>query len=385
MVHVAGTNGKGSVCAMVAEILRRQGFRVGLYTSPHLQRVNERIKIDGREISDQELEGLLQLVAGESAGIGCSLVDLREHERALTYFELLTAVAFMHFAERNVDVAVVEVGMGGRLDATSVGKPLVGAITSIGLDHTDELGPDVASIAGEKAGILRPGLPVAVGGVPAEARRVIRAIAQARDARLFVYGEDFHLSRDGASFIWQGPGTVRSGLGVGLEGTHQVDNAAVSLAIVDLLPMDLTCEDEAIREGIAEVRVPGRLEWVAPDVLVDSAHNLDGAVTLAAYLRGRPARGRRTLLLGCSREKDIRAMGAMLAPHVDRIFTTACAHPRALAPGRVAAALESLAVPVMPAGPIEQALPLARGPEQEVVVSGSVFLVGAVRELLGLP
>ena len=386
IVHVGGTNGKGSVCHMVAEVLRHQGFRVGLYTSPHLQRVNERIKVDGRDIGDRALEALLDRVGELGRTLGRDLIELDPEQEALTYFETITAAAFLHFAEAEVDVAVVEVGMGGRLDATNIGNPVVAAITSVGLDHTEVLGPDIACIAGEKAGIIKPDLPVALGGVPLDALRVIRSMAQTRGARLVVYGEDFHLLRDGSGFAWQGPCSKRRGLSVGMAGHHQIDNAAVALAVLDLLPLELACDEDAVRAGMANVRVPGRLEWLAPDVLVDAAHNVDGAVTLAAYLRGRAERERprRTLLLGASHEKDIRAIGALLAPHVDRVLTTAGSHPRAMAPGDVAAALEGLSIPVMPAGPIEQALPLARARGGEVVAAGSIFLVGAVRDLLGI-
>jgi dihydrofolate synthase/folylpolyglutamate synthase len=384
IVHVAGTNGKGSVCHMVASVLQEQGYRVGLYTSPHLQRVNERIKIDGLEIGDRALDALLQRVAELGQSLGRDLIALEGEQEALTYFETATAAALLHFAEAEVDVAVVEVGMGGRLDATNIVRPVVTAITSVGLDHTEVLGPDVASIAGEKAGILKPDVPAVVGGVPADALRVIRSMAQTRGSRLVVYGEDFHLLRDGAGFAWQGPCSKRGGLSVGMGGHHQVDNAAVALAVLDLLPLELACDESAVRAGMASARVAGRLEWLAPDILVDAAHNVDGAVTLAAYLRSRSERPRRTLLLGASQEKDIRAIGALLAPHVDRILTTACSHPRAMAPANVAAALEGLSIPVMPAGPIEQALPLARAGGGEVVAAGSIFLVGAVRDLLGL-
>ncbi len=386
VVHVAGTNGKGSVCGMVAEVLRYQGYRVGLYTSPHLQRVNERIRVDGREIGDRALDHLLDRVGELGRTLGRDLIELDGQEEALTYFETITAAAFLHFAEAEVDVAVVEVGMGGRLDATNIAQPVVAAITSVGLDHTDVLGPDIACIAGEKAGILKPDLPVAVGGVPLDALRVIRSMAQTRGSRMVVYGEDFHLLRDGSGFAWQGPCSKRSGLAVNLSGHHQIDNAAVALAVLDLLPLELACDEAAVRAGMSNVRVPGRLEWLAPDILVDAAHNVDGAVTLAAYLRHRAERQRprRTLLLGASKEKDIRAIGALLAPHVDRILTTACSHPRAMAPGEVASALEGLSIPVMPAGPIEQALPLARSGGGEVVAAGSIFLVGAVRDLLGI-
>ncbi|MFH1464451.1 MAG: folylpolyglutamate synthase/dihydrofolate synthase family protein [Pseudomonadota bacterium] len=384
IIHVAGTNGKGSVTHMIAEVLRQQGFRVGLYTSPHLQHVNERIKVGGRPISDRDLGELLDRVGEQGRGLGRDLLALEEDQEALTFFETCTAAAFLHFAEVGVDVAVVEVGMGGRLDATNICTPVVTAITSIGLDHTEVLGPDIASIAAEKAGILKPGVPVVAGGVPPDALRVIRAMAQTRGARLLVCGEDFHVSRDGDAVTWQGPGGRRQGFSVGMAGIHQVDNAAVAMAVIDLLPLALACDDAATRVGIAQARIDGRLEWLAPDVLIDAAHNQDGAITLATYLRRRGPQPRRTLVLGCSREKDIRAIGALLAPHFSRVLTSACAHPRAMAPGDVAAALEGLSVPVMPAGPIEQALPLARAGGGEVVVAGSIFLIGAVRDLLGV-
>jgi len=384
VIHVAGTNGKGSVTHMIAEVLRQQGFLVGLYTSPHLQQVNERIKVNGRPIEDRALTDLLERVGEQGRGLGRDLLALDDDHEALTVFETLTAAAFLHFAEVAVDVAVVEVGMGGRLDATNICSPQVTAITTIGLDHTEVLGPDLASIAAEKAGILKPGVPAVVGGVAPEALRVIRAMAQTRDARLLVYGEDFHVSRDGDAVIWQGPGGRRQDFTVGMAGIHQVDNAAVAVAVIDLLPLSLACDGASIRAGIAQAKIEGRLEWLAPGILVDAAHNQDGAVTLAAYLRQRGPNPRRTLVLGCSQEKDIRAIGALLAPHFGRVLTSACSHPRAMAPGAVAAALEGLSVPVMPAGPIEQALPLARAGGGEVVVAGSIFLVGAVRDLLGV-
>ncbi len=384
IVHVAGTNGKGSVCTMVAEILRRQGFRTGLYTSPHLQRVNERILVDGQEIGDEALASLLDRIAAAPRERAAVPGDAEPTDEPLTYFEILTAAAFLHFAEVAVDVAVMEVGMGGRLDATNVVRPVACAITTVGLDHTEVLGPDVASIAGEKAGVLKPDVPAVIGGVPADALRVIRTIAQERGAPLLVYNQDFHVTRDGTTFAWHGPGRVITGLETGMPGTHQVDNAAVAVALTECLPAHLQCGEAAVRQGLLHARIAARLEWVAPDVLVDSAHNADGAVTLAAYLRSRQPRGPRTLVLGCSREKDVHAIAVLLAPQVDRVFTTACAHSRALSPGQVAIALEGLSVPVIPAGGIEEALAAARAEGGEVVVAGSIFLAGTVRDLLGV-
>jgi dihydrofolate synthase/folylpolyglutamate synthase len=184
-------------------------------------------------------------------------------------------------------------------------------------------------------------------------------------------------------FTWSGGGTRLPELLLGIEGAHQIENAAVALAILDQLPPDLKCEPEILRASLAQVRVAGRLEWLAPDLLVDCAHNPDGCVALATYLQRRDRRGSRTLLLGASRNKALRQMGSVLAPQVDRIFTTACAHPRSLPPGEVAQALEGLDLPVMPAGRVEDALQMARSQGGEVIVAGSVFLAGAVRDLVG--
>ena len=382
-VHIAGTNGKGSVASILSEVLRAQGYRVGLYTSPHLQRVNERIRIDGAEIADRALDQILRDLDEARVEIAPFLEAHGQPADPLTYFEMTTAAAFVYFARNNIDIAILEVGLGGRLDATNVVDGLVSAVVSIGLDHTEQLGPDVASVAGEKAGIFSPGRPAVVGPVPQDALRVLRAIAQDNDVPLSVYGQDFHVRGDGRTFSWTGPDSVLQDLFIGLEGAHQVDNAAVALAVLDQMPPAFSVDPAIIRKSLEQVRVPGRMEWLAPDLLVDCAHNPDGCVALATYLRRRQRRVSRSLLLGSSREKDLRQMASVLAPQVDRVLTTACAHPRALPPGEVASALEGLTVPVMPVGPIEEALRFARNAGDEVIVAGSVFLAGAVRDLVG--
>jgi len=382
-IHVAGTNGKGSVASILSEVLGAQGYRVGLYTSPHLQRVNERIRIDGAEIADRALDQILRDLDTSRAEIAPFLAVDGEAVDPLTYFEMITAAAFVYFGRNNVDLAILEVGLGGRLDATNVVDALVSAVVSVGLDHTEALGPDIASVAGEKAGIFSAGRPGVIGPVPQDALRVLRAIARENDVPLSVYGEDYHVRGDGRTFSWTGPDTSIQDLFVGLEGAHQVDNAAVALAVLDQLPPEFSCSPDVVRRSLEHVRVPGRIEWLAPDLLVDCAHNPDGCVALATYLRRRQRRASRTLLLGSSREKDLRQMASVLASQVDRVLTTACAHPRALPPGQVAASLEGLSVPVMPAGRIEEALRMARNDGDEVIVAGSVFLAGAVRDLVG--
>ncbi len=382
VVHVAGTNGKGSVVRLLASALGAAGYRVGELTSPHLQRVNERVRADGAEIADDALAALLLEIEQtwtREAG------DLAR-DCAPTYFELLTIAGFLHFARVGLDVALVEVGLGGRLDATNVVDPLATAITTIDLDHCEVLGGDRASIAAEKAGIVKSGRPVVVGRVPDEAFRVIRAIAAERAAPVERLDEDFRVRpRGDGVFDWSRPGgrSLR-GLRVGLAGSHQVDNAAVAVAILDRLADRFPVPEDALRAGLARATHPGRLEWLAPDLLVDAAHNPAGAARLAAALRELPRDRSRTLLLGAGADKDARGIAVTLAPQVDRILTTSSAHPRALSAGDLASRLVGVDVPVLPAGPVEAALPLARDGSL-VIGAGSIFLVGAIRDLVGAP
>lgn len=378
-VHVAGTNGKGSVSSMVAAALTAGGLRTGLFTSPHLQHVNERVRVDGVPISDDALAALLEHVS-ERAAAWMETQDRASEGPPLTYFELMTVVAMVHFAAIGVDMAVFEVGLGGRLDATNTLSPRVTAITTVGLDHQDRLGPDLSSIAGEKAGIIKRGVPCVVGRLALDALRVVRVTAAGLDAPLEILGADFDVDGGPGGFQWSAGPRLLEGLQVGLVGQHQVDNAAVAIQVLAHACPELPTA--AIRAGLRDVVHPGRLEWLAPDLLVDGAHNNQSAQALAQTLREMDDPRPRVLLLGAGGDKDLHAIGAALAPVVSRILTTRCAHPRALEPGQVASALESLQVPVLPAGPIEQALPLARDQGALVVVAGSLFLVGAVRDLV---
>jgi dihydrofolate synthase/folylpolyglutamate synthase len=383
VLHVAGTNGKGSVCAMLTAALKAHGLTVGTYISPHLQHVNERIAVDGVPISDMQLSSLLEEIERRALEwVGAPLTDTAP----LTYYEAMTAAAFLHFARAKVDVMVIEVGLGGRLDATNVVDSAVTAIVSVGLDHTAELGPDVGCIAGEKAGILREGVPMVLGPLPRQALRVVRPMAGAAGAPLVVWGEDFEARGTPQRLRVKVGERVLTDLRVPLTGPHQVENAGVAVAMLvqadGRLP-GFRLDPERLRAGLAMTRHPGRMEWLTPELLVDGAHNEEGARRLAEALSRISRVGRRTLVLGVSDGKDIRSIAAALAPQVDRVFTTRCAHPRAVEPGAVAEALVGLSVPVMPAGSIEEALPLARAGEGLVIVAGSLFLVGAVRDLLG--
>ena len=384
VIHVAGTNGKGSTVRLIASVLRAAGYRVGEYTSPHLQHINERIHVNGEPISDAELDALLENLDGARQKWAAGLDDFVPIDRVLTYFELMTAAAFMHFAAQDLDVVVVEVGMGGRLDATNVVDPIITAITSVGMDHMDQLGGDLGSIAGEKAGIIKPGRPVVTGAMDLEALRVIRAIAHDQGATFLAHEEAWRveLGRDGV-FSWFFNGRNELGLRVGLVGDHQVLNAGVALTVLATIADRFPIPDWThVLSGLASAVHPGRLELLRPDLFVDCAHNVQGASALARHLGGLEREAPRMLLLGASNDKDPRAMLGPLASHFDRVFTTHCSHPRATSAGDLAKQLVDVQIPVLPAGAIEDALEMALDEDGMVVVAGSVFLAGAVRELV---
>ncbi len=385
VLHVAGTNGKGSTVRMLGSMLRAAGYRVGEFTSPHLQRINERICIGGVEISDEALDALLRELAEARTQWAAEVTGGEvDGDVALTYFEMITAAALVHMARSAVDVAILEVGLGGRLDATNLVEPLACAIVSVGLDHTEQLGPDLASIAAEKAGIVKVGCPVVVGPLSLDALRVVRLIARERSAPLLEAGEHYRTLRsDTGRFTWTFDNRTLRDLPLSLAGDHQIDNAGVAVTLLSQVADVLPVSEEAIRAGLAAASHPGRLEWLAEDVLIDCAHNCEGAVSLSDYLRPLPRDRPRTLLLGASADKDVRSMVVQLAPHFDRVMTTQCSHPRAAEAGEIARQLIDVDMPVLPAGPIEQAISLARDGRSLVVAAGSIFLAGAVRDLLG--
>ena len=384
-LHVAGTNGKGSVCMMLDGCLRAAGRHTGLYTSLHIQQLNERFRIDGRPISDARLDALLVEIDRRAREWAHARGEARD-DGGLTVFEAETLAAFLWFAQQELDVAVLEVGLGGRLDATNVVTPEVTCVVSVGLDHTDRLGDTIAAIAAEKAGILKPGVPMVVGPLPKDALSAVRVMAKERGCPLIVAGTDYRVEGSPEDFSYRSARLSLSGLSCGLSGAHQVQNAGVALAMLERWSErrpELAVDEAALRAGLKSAQNPGRFEWLAEDLLIDGAHNVDGARALASALAALPRDRPRTLLLGASKDKDVRAIAAALRPMIDRVFTTSCAHPRAMMPGEVAERLVGLGVPVLPAGPIEDALPMAREGRGLVIVAGSLFLAGAARDLLG--
>lgn len=360
-VQIAGTNGKGSTAAMTEAILRAVGLRTGLYTSPHLCRFTERIRIDGREADGDGLAELDRRVA--ATGV------------PLTYFEIATALGFLAMASAGVEAAVLETGLGGRLDAVTTAEPCATAITSIGLDHTAYLGDTLTAIAREKAGILKSGVPCFLGRLPAEADREIARVAASVGAPIARLERDL-------------PAVAAP---LGLAGAHQRDNAAIAVALARTAAARLgrALDGEAIARGLRSVSWPGRLERLADDLLLDCAHNEEGARMLAAALpeiaAGRPV----ALLVSIVSDKDPEAMLRALTPVAPVVVATRSPNPRALPPATLAAIAARLHAEAVAQNDPQTALAEARrrvGPGGLVVACGSTFLVGALRaHLLGQP
>ena len=374
-IHVAGTNGKGSVAAMAEAILRAAGLRTGLYTSPHLVDFRERIRVAGAWVPRAA-------VVADVARVRAS-VDVAA--TGLTFFELATIIAFLHFARERVAVAVVEVGLGGRLDATNVIDGDVAVITSIGFDHEAFLGNTLAAIAGEKAGILRAGRPAIIGALAPEAMAAVEASARRVGAPLLRLGREIRVESGADGMDFHGPRRTLAGLRPGLHGEHQHDNAALAIAAVDELQGGLV-DARAVRAGIGGVRWPGRLETVGvePPVVLDAAHNPDGmrvlARELAGLVGGRPVH----LVFGVLGDKRWEEMVDAIAPRVARVSVVRVPVPRTAEPDVVARRFARYCpadVVEDPREAVSRAVAEASSGAAAVVVAGSVFLIGAVREL----
>lgn len=385
-IHVAGTNGKGSVCAMLTEALTRQGLRVGLYTSPHLVAVEERIRIGRRPIPPRDLCRLL----GRIKRSGDRLLGAGRLAAPLTYFEHLTALAFLYFREKKVDAAVLEVGMGGRFDATNVVVPLVSVITSIGLDHQKFLGSTLAQIAAEKAGIIKPGVPVVCGVEDGVAERVIRRKARAVGAPfLGVFDPPnrlrVHKESTGYRFDFRrGEETLR--FRPRLPGAHQGRNAATALTVASVLDRTWRRLDRRkVIEGVEQAVWPGRLEvfGLHPLVVLDGAHNEEGARALAAYVRDfmpKPV----FLVFAVMRDKDSRPMIRLLFPLARKVILTTIPFHRAAAPEEILSKSAGFRRRIALEGDFRRALTQARAAAASaggsVLVAGSLFLVGEVKK-----
>ncbi len=398
IIHVAGTKGKGSVCSFCASILSAQGYKTGLYTSPHMVEFTERIRINGEEISRADLVELVN-------DLRPATVEVPE----ITTFELTTALAFLHFSRQKVDYAVFEVGLGGRLDATNIVDPIIAVITSISYDHTQILGDTLTEIAGEKGGIIKPGVPVVVAPQKEEARLRLEQIAAERNSPLIQVGRDYLYAADshnldGQTFLVWTPDEqpmvdefietagrhVWSPLRfhIPLLGFHQVENAATAYAALKTAEKyGLKLSLEAYVTGFADVVWPGRLEILRrnPPVVIDSAHNRYSALRLRQamddYFPGLPI----VLVFGASEDKDVDGMFQELLPRVRQVITTQSVHPRAYDANQLVDLAHRSGRSAKAIVPIEEALTQAlqeAGSEAVVLITGSIFVSAAAKEVL---
>jgi dihydrofolate synthase/folylpolyglutamate synthase len=375
--HIAGTNGKGSTAAILHRILLLAGYhRAALYTSPHLVSFTERIRVGDSEISPDEVVALAGEVEERTAAA----------DVALTFFEFVTVMAFVYFARRQVEVAVVEVGLGGRLDATNLVRPVVSAITTISKDHEAYLGSDLLSIAREKGGIMKPGVPVVLGKLPDEVVKLFRNLAEAHGAPAYFFAQDYRIFlKNSGVFDYTGVKQNLAALSLALAGRHQRNNAAVALAALEAAREGFPVSEKAVREGLCTVRWPGRFEVMrqSPTVILDGAHNSEGIKalieTLQDYRGGRQVK----LLFASMEDKDWRLMLSMLAEVVDEVVLTRVEMERSADPNLLASYLTDK----LPHRVVEDSQLAFRSlfddaqPDEILLVAGSLYLLGVIRPL----
>lgn len=381
-IHIAGTNGKGSIASYIASILKTAGFKTGLYTSPHLIKFNERFVINGNEVSDKDIvEAYVAVKKADTA------------EREATFFELATAMAFYLFNRENVEWAVIETGMGGRLDATNILLPKLSVISNLSIEHTEYLGDTLEAIAMEKGGIIKPGIPVVTGVHQKNALEVLTRIAAQKNAPMYRLGKNFHISQepDRTRFTYSGVERTITGVETMLPGHHQLDNSAIAIAAIELLfpaPSNQASilSDDIIQRGISHTRWPGRLEAImqSPLVVIDGAHNLAAAVNLARYFEENLSDKRLTLVLGILDDKDFKSMLKHFVPWADRIIFTRADNKRSIDPHILERTAKTIFTgEIMVINKVAEAVSHAistSSSEDAVCIAGSLYVAGEARK-----
>jgi dihydrofolate synthase/folylpolyglutamate synthase len=389
-IHIAGTKGKGSTATMLAEMLQACGYKVGLYTSPHLMDIRERIRINGSMIPQAALTRAIREIAPQ--------IEAMADDRP-TFFEIFTAVAFMFFQEQGVDLAILETGLGGRLDSTNVVKPLVVGLTSISMDHMPQLGSTLEQIAGEKAGVFKAGVPAVSVQQEPEASKVLKRAAKDAKTSLLFTGENIEFSYRFESGRDTGPLTriclttptsQFEHLPVPLMGEHQALNCGLALALLDQLKgQGVEIDDGQAIEGLSRVRLPGRMELLrtTPRILADGAHNAASMEALIRAIGQYIPYDSMVVVFGCSADKDVEGMLREVTRGADKVIFTRVEHPRAARPEELADAYEELSGrTAQVAGDLRDAINIANNAvsrEDIICVTGSFYLVGEAMRLLG--
>lgn len=378
IIHIAGTNGKGSVASALSTILSSAGYKTGMYTSPHLVRFNERICINNTPVSDDDVIESYEAVK-----------NVPEGEREPTFFEFSTAMAFYVFAKHNVQWAVIETGMGGRLDATNIICPSLSIITNISLEHQEYLGDTIALIAGEKGGIIKQGIPVISGVEQEDAVSTIKDIADRLNAPFYSLNKDFHITADdNSTFTYSGINNTWHNMKTGLAGKHQIENAALVLAACEVLNLkDTAIDHEKIRQGIINNRWPGRLEIVSrsPFVILDGAHNLAAAIKLGTFLSEEVSDRDITLIIGILDDKPYEEILKHLLPPCKKVILTQAKTGRAIPAEKLYAAAKTLIKDVDIIPDVDKAVSHAvshASPKDAVCIAGSLYVVGEAKEII---
>ncbi len=378
-IHIAGTNGKGSIAAGIASILQQTGYRIGLYTSPHLIDFNERICINGTQITNKEVVNAYKAVKKVHKG-----------SREPTFFEFTTAMALHAFARQNVDWAIIETGMGGRLDATNIIKPAVSVITNISLEHKMYLGNTIAKIAAEKGGIIKSKTPAVTGTRQPAALFVLKSIAESKSAPLYRYGQDFRVrTNPNGSFNYYGLSNVWKNLKTSLIGPHQVNNAALVLAACETLIQknQIKVTETHLRKGLQKTVWPGRLEFVnaSPLIILDGAHNLAAARNLANFLKNNLRNRKLTLVTGILDDKPYKAMLRPLMKQCHRVIVTRPLIDRALEPEILYSEAKQHVSDVIRLPDVDQAVTHALETalaDDVICIAGSLYVVGEAKQTL---
>jgi len=377
-IHIGGTNGKGSTAAMMGSILQKEGYRVGLYTSPHLIRFTERIKVNGKEIEEEEVAALAGWMRKEIEASGIL--------PPFTFFDFTTAMALHYFKQKLVDLAILEVGLGGRLDSTNVVDPLIAIITNIAKDHEEYLGKSILKIAQEKAGIIKKGRPLITATTQPLVLRLFSKVCQGKESPYFRVGKEFRYVRaEDGDFDYEGLNRKLWGIHLNLKGFHQVINATTALGAMEVLEdLGYRVSTHAMIDGLKEVDWPGRLEMVSssPRVILDGAHNPAGALVLKESLEKEFQYQNLILLIGIMKDKDIPSMLHLLAPLAHRIIFTKPHTDRAAAPSLLKKALgqngKKAEIAENLGEAIERGLSLTQE-EDLLCITGSLYTVGEAR------